>query len=151
MSTYFNGEKATPPTENHAEQHLQVKPSTRGSVSPPGGASRQSYSRSASNCSVDDDRASDFEDEPVPYCQSHMEEIRDAPTPVGNLVDRVQVCRRGALFFVLVVLFVLMLSSLSFVVVVVAMSVVVAHVGCCVGLHPINQPSFVLRVQFRVA
>lgn len=69
-----------------------MNPSTRGSVSPPGGgASRQSYSRSASNCS--DDRASDFEDEPVPYCQSHMEEIHDAPTPVGNLVDRVQVCR----------------------------------------------------------
>lgn len=73
---------------------MQVNPSTKGSLSAPGGgggASRQSYSRSASNCSADDDRASDFEDEPVPYCQSHLEEIHDAPTPVGNLVDRVQV------------------------------------------------------------
>lgn len=47
--------------------------------------------------SGDDDRASDFEDEPVPYCQSHLEEIHDAPTPVGNLVDRVQVCQLNAL------------------------------------------------------
>lgn len=76
-----------------------MNPSTRGSASPRGGgASRQSYSRSASNCSAgDDDIASDFEDEPVPYCQSHMEEIRDSPTPVGNIVDRVQVCWGGAL------------------------------------------------------
>lgn len=72
-----------------------MNPSTRGSISPgDGGASRRrSFSRSASNCSADDDRASDYEDEPVPYCQSHMEEIHDAPTPVGNLVDRVQVRR----------------------------------------------------------
>lgn len=72
-----------------------MNPSTRGSASAAGGASRQSYSRSTSACSADDERASDFEDEPVPYCQSHMEEIHDAPTPVGNLVDRVQVCRGG--------------------------------------------------------
>ena len=52
-------------------------------------ARRGSYSRSASG--ADDDRASDFEDEPVPYCESHLEELHDAPTPVGNLVDRVQV------------------------------------------------------------
>eukprot|EP00752_Nemacystus_decipiens_P007705 g6888.t1 len=86
---------APPPPANPAEPELpklsiDVNPSTRGSASVPGGALRQSYSRSASNCSVDDDRASDFEDEPVPYCQSHMKEIHDAPTPVGNLVDRVQ-------------------------------------------------------------
>lgn len=94
----LNANKTAPLTRNHTEQLLQVNPSTRGSVSPSAGASRQSYSRSASNCSVDDDRASDFEDEPVPYCQSHMEEIHDAPTPVGNIVDRVQVCRGGRCF-----------------------------------------------------
>ncbi|CAM9770841.1 unnamed protein product, partial [Ectocarpus sp. 6 AP-2014] len=69
---------------------VDVNPSTRGSLSPGGGGSPQRYSRSVSNCSADEDRASDFEDEPVPYCQSHLEEIHDAPTPVGNLVDRVQ-------------------------------------------------------------
>ncbi|CAM9538449.1 unnamed protein product [Scytosiphon promiscuus] len=81
------------PTEAPPKLNIDVNPSTKGSLSAPGGSGgtpRQSYSRSASSCSADDDRASDFEDEPVPYCQSHLEEIHDAPTPVGNLVDRVQ-------------------------------------------------------------
>lgn len=59
------------------------------------GTRRGSISRSGSGCdgygSALDDRASDFEDEPVPYCESHLEELQDAPTPVGHLVDRVQV------------------------------------------------------------
>lgn len=58
------------------------------------GAARRSMRRSRSDCGDNeelDDRASDFEDEPVPYCESHLEELQDAPTPVGKLVDRVKV------------------------------------------------------------
>ncbi|CAM9640609.1 unnamed protein product [Pylaiella littoralis] len=70
--------------------NVDVNASTRGSLQPAGGVKRQSYSRSPSNTSSHDEVASDFEDEPVPYCESHMKELHDSPTSVGNLVERVQ-------------------------------------------------------------
>lgn len=70
----------------------QVNPTTAGSRKDGAGGNHRRGSHSGASSSIGDvDVASDFEDEPVPYCQSHLEELHDAPTPVGNLVDRVQV------------------------------------------------------------
>lgn len=58
-------------------------------------AGPEGYNAGSSRASsvADDDRVSDFDEEPVPYCDSHMEEFHDPPTPVGNLVKRAEVLR----------------------------------------------------------
>lgn len=57
------------------------------------GPSGYNSGNSRASSVADDDQASDFDEEPVPYCDSHMEEFQDAPTPVGNLAKRAEVVR----------------------------------------------------------
>ena len=65
-----------------------IQNETRGAREGSGGCSL------TSSC-VTDDRYFDVNWETVPYCESHMEEIHDPPSPVGKLADRVKVFVRN--------------------------------------------------------